>query len=142
MFFNFLEDLLTCKSFIGFQSCSTKITVSAPVKLSPSPPTCVVKRRMSIDGSLLNLNVRMTIVNIILTINIILLYCNLLNLETCGHNVMNSLQVIPLFFSYLLLKSNYPRENSKIRKMQRKLQTYLRFAPQILLQLPLHQRMS
>lgn len=48
----------TCKSFIGFQSCSTKTTVSAPVKFSPSPPTCVVSNRISIDGSLLNLNKR------------------------------------------------------------------------------------
>ena len=48
----------TCKSFIGFQSCSTKTTVSAPVKFSPSPPTCVVSNRISIDGSLLNLKRR------------------------------------------------------------------------------------
>ncbi|KAJ8949075.1 hypothetical protein NQ318_016979 [Aromia moschata] len=30
---------IACRSFIGFQSCSTNITVSAPVKFSPSPPT-------------------------------------------------------------------------------------------------------
>ena len=29
---------MACKSFIGFQSCSTKITVSAPVRLRPRPP--------------------------------------------------------------------------------------------------------
>ena len=46
---------LTCKSFIGFQSCSKKMTVSAPVRLRPSPPTWVVRRRTSMDGSLLNL---------------------------------------------------------------------------------------
>lgn len=45
----------TCRSFIGFQSCSTNITVSAPVKFRPSPPTCVVNNRMSMEGSLLNL---------------------------------------------------------------------------------------
>lgn len=30
---------MACRSLIGFQSCSTNTTVSAPVKLSPSPPT-------------------------------------------------------------------------------------------------------
>jgi len=45
----------TCKSFIGFQSCSMNITVSAPVRFRPSPPTCVVNNKTSIDGSLLNL---------------------------------------------------------------------------------------
>ena len=45
----------TCKSFMGFQSCSKKMTVSAPVRLSPSPPTWVVSRRTSTDGSTLNL---------------------------------------------------------------------------------------
>ena len=45
----------TCRSFMGFQSCSKKMTVSAPVRLSPSPPTWVVKRRTSTEGSLLNL---------------------------------------------------------------------------------------
>ncbi len=29
---------MACRSFIGFQSCSTNMTVSAPVKLRPSPP--------------------------------------------------------------------------------------------------------
>lgn len=47
---------MACKSLIGFQSCSTNTTVSAPVKLSPSPPTWVVSNRTSIDGSLLNLH--------------------------------------------------------------------------------------
>lgn len=46
---------MACKSFIGFQSCSTKITVSAPVRFKPKPPTCVVSKRTSIEGSLLNL---------------------------------------------------------------------------------------
>jgi len=45
----------TCKSFIGFQSCSKKMTVSAPVRFSPNPPTCVVSNNTSMDGSLLNL---------------------------------------------------------------------------------------
>ena len=45
----------TWRSFIGFQSCSTKMTVSAPVKLRPRPPTWVVRSRTSIDGSLLKL---------------------------------------------------------------------------------------
>lgn len=39
------------RSFMGFQSCSTKMTVSAPVKFSPRPPTWVVKRRQSMEGS-------------------------------------------------------------------------------------------
>lgn len=43
------------RSFIGFQSCSTNTTVSAPVKLRPSPPTWVVSKRTSMEGSLLNL---------------------------------------------------------------------------------------
>lgn len=30
---------MACRSLMGFQSCSTNTTVSAPVKLSPSPPT-------------------------------------------------------------------------------------------------------
>ena len=34
------------------------MTVSAPVKFNPSPPTCVVNNRMSIDGSLLNLRIK------------------------------------------------------------------------------------
>jgi len=50
----------TCKSFIGFQSCSMKMTVSAPVRFKPSPPTCVVSNRTSIDGSLLNLGEQCT----------------------------------------------------------------------------------
>lgn len=49
---------MACRSLIGFQSCSTNTTVSAPVKLSPSPPTWVVSKRTSIDGSLLNLHTR------------------------------------------------------------------------------------
>ena len=40
---------------MGFQSCSKKMTVSAPVRLRPSPPTCVVSRRTSTEGSPLNL---------------------------------------------------------------------------------------
>ena len=40
---------------MGFQSCSTKITVSAPVRFKPSPPTVVVSSSRSIDGSSLNL---------------------------------------------------------------------------------------
>ena len=43
------------ESFIGFQSCSKKMTVSAPVRLSPSPPTWAVRRRTSTETSLLNL---------------------------------------------------------------------------------------
>ncbi|KAG5460521.1 MAG: hypothetical protein BJ554DRAFT_7420 [Olpidium bornovanus] len=42
------------RSLIGFQSCSMKITVSAPVRFRPSPPTWVVRRRTSMDGSALN----------------------------------------------------------------------------------------
>ena len=53
--YEFTDLVQTWRSFIGFQSCSTKITVSAPVRFRPSPPTCVVNSRMSIDGSLLNL---------------------------------------------------------------------------------------
>lgn len=34
---------ITCRSFIGFQSCSKKMTVSAAVRLSPRPPTLVVR---------------------------------------------------------------------------------------------------
>ena len=45
----------TCRSFMGFQSCSKKMTVSAPVRLRPKPPTWVVSRRTSTDGSTLNL---------------------------------------------------------------------------------------
>lgn len=45
---------IACRSFIGFQSCSTKMTVSAPVNVRPRPPTCVVNRRQSILGSALN----------------------------------------------------------------------------------------
>ena len=40
---------------MGFQSCSKKMTVSAPVRLRPRPPTWVVSRRTSTDGSTLNL---------------------------------------------------------------------------------------
>ena len=39
------------RSFIGFQSCSTNITVSAPVSVNPRPPTCVVNNNTSILGS-------------------------------------------------------------------------------------------
>ena len=46
---------MACRSFMGFQSCSTNMTVSAPVRFRPRPPTCVVSSRTSIDGSLLNL---------------------------------------------------------------------------------------
>uniref|UniRef100_A0A6B0U0Z9 Uncharacterized protein n=1 Tax=Ixodes ricinus TaxID=34613 RepID=A0A6B0U0Z9_IXORI len=41
------------RSFMGFQSCSTKMTVSAPVRLRPRPPTWVVSSRTSIEGSVL-----------------------------------------------------------------------------------------
>lgn len=41
---------------MGFQSCSTNTTVSAPVRLRPSPPTWVVSSSTSMDGSLLNLS--------------------------------------------------------------------------------------
>jgi hypothetical protein len=44
----------TCRSRMGFQSCSTKITVSAPVRFSPRPPTWVVSINTSIVGSPLN----------------------------------------------------------------------------------------
>ena len=57
--FCFFEDYTdisqTCKSLVGFQSCSTNMTVSAPVRLRPRPPTWVVNSNMSMDGSLLNL---------------------------------------------------------------------------------------
>lgn len=46
---------IACRSLIGFQSCSTNTTVSAPVRFKPRPPTCVVRSSTSIDGSLLNL---------------------------------------------------------------------------------------
>src|SRR3989338_6764328 len=42
---------IACRSTIGFQSCSKRITVSAPVKLSPRPPTLVVDSRQSTDTS-------------------------------------------------------------------------------------------
>jgi len=44
----------TCRSFIGFQSWSRKMTVSAEVRLSPSPPTAVVSSIRSMLGSALN----------------------------------------------------------------------------------------
>ena len=47
---------LTCKSFMGFQSCSTKMTVSAPVRLRPRPPTLVLSSSRSMLGSALNLD--------------------------------------------------------------------------------------
>ena len=57
---------LTCRSFMGFQSCSTKMTVSAPVRLRPRPPTLgggeggeeshlVERSSRSMLGSVLNL---------------------------------------------------------------------------------------
>lgn len=44
----------TCRSRIGFQSCSRKMTVSAEVRLRPKPPTCVVRRSAWMVGSELN----------------------------------------------------------------------------------------
>jgi hypothetical protein len=38
---------MACKSFIGFQSCSTKITVLALVSVNPSPPTCHEKKAIN-----------------------------------------------------------------------------------------------
>ena len=55
--------LRTCRSFIGFQSCSTKMTMSAPVRFNPSPPTSVVNNSMSIEGSLLNLRIKKSLSN-------------------------------------------------------------------------------
>lgn len=49
---------MACRSLMGFQSCSTNTTVSAPVRLRPSPPTWVVSSSTSMDGSLLNLSGR------------------------------------------------------------------------------------
>mmetsp|Transcript_10754 Transcript_10754/g.66348 ORF Transcript_10754/g.66348 Transcript_10754/m.66348 type:complete len:211 (-) Transcript_10754:4876-5508(-) len=43
------------RSFMGFQSCSIKTTVSADVRLRPKPPTCVVRSKTSMSGSALNL---------------------------------------------------------------------------------------
>ena len=43
---------MACMSIIGFQSCSRKKTVSAAVRLSPSPPTLVVSRSTGMVGSL------------------------------------------------------------------------------------------
>ena len=45
----------TCRSLMGFQSCSKNTTVSAPVRFNPNPPTCVVNSNTSMEGSLLNL---------------------------------------------------------------------------------------
>ena len=39
----------TCRSTKGFQSCSQKMTVSAAVRLSPSPQARVVIRRIRIE---------------------------------------------------------------------------------------------
>eukprot|EP00962_Isochrysis_galbana_P021382 scaffold6308_cov111-Isochrysis_galbana.AAC.2 len=47
---------IACRSFIGFQSWSRKMTVSAEVRLSPSPPTLVVSSIRSMLGSELNLS--------------------------------------------------------------------------------------
>lgn len=46
---------MACRSLMGFQSCSTNTTVSAPVRFRPRPPTWVVSSSTSMDGSLLNL---------------------------------------------------------------------------------------
>ena len=43
--------MLTCVSVEGFQSGSKIMTRSAPVKLTPSPPTRVVSRKMKIESS-------------------------------------------------------------------------------------------
>lgn len=40
----------------GFQSGSKIITLSAPVRLTPRPPTRVVRRKINIEGVLLNLS--------------------------------------------------------------------------------------
>lgn len=45
---------MACRSFMGFQSCSKKMTVSAPVRLRPRPPTAVVMIMILIEASLLN----------------------------------------------------------------------------------------
>ena len=46
------EDMLsTCRSFIGFQSCSRKMTVSAAVRFRPRPPTLVVSSMTGMLGS-------------------------------------------------------------------------------------------
>lgn len=42
-----------CRSAMGFQSCSRKTTVSAAVRLRPSPPTAVVSSMTSMVGSAL-----------------------------------------------------------------------------------------
>ena len=52
---------LTCRSFIGFQSCSRKMTVSAEVRFRPRPPTLVVR---SITEMLLSSLKRCTIGNL------------------------------------------------------------------------------
>lgn len=49
---------MACRSLMGFQSCSTNTTVSAPVRLRPRPPTWVVSSSTSMEGSLLNLSGR------------------------------------------------------------------------------------
>ena len=38
---------------MGFQSCSRKMTMSAAVRLSPKPPTCVVSSITGMEGSAL-----------------------------------------------------------------------------------------
>ena len=45
--------MLAWRSFMGFQSCSRKMTVSAEVRLRPRPPTWVVSSSTSMVGSLL-----------------------------------------------------------------------------------------
>lgn len=49
---------LTCISVLGFQSGSNKMTLSAPVRLTPTPPVRVVKSMMKIDSSLLKRSMR------------------------------------------------------------------------------------
>ena len=44
----------TWRSFMGFQSCSKKMTVSAAVRLRPKPPTLVVRSMTDMLGSWLN----------------------------------------------------------------------------------------
>eukprot|EP00967_Tisochrysis_lutea_P071406 scaffold94822_cov25-Tisochrysis_lutea.AAC.7 len=47
---------MACRSFIGFQSWSRNTTVSADVRLRPSPPTLVVSNMRSMLGSELKLS--------------------------------------------------------------------------------------
>ena len=46
------RDQVTCMSVLGFQSGSYIITLSAPVRLTPIPPTRVVSRNTNTERSL------------------------------------------------------------------------------------------